>query len=280
MAVDYGDYVDHVSHFKDRGYTVFPQVYRGDQLAAWRDKLDAMVDEYGEWWLRNTLEYAPKLFWPAVSNPTLLDFAELVMGPFVQLDNLTLAGFRSVTAEEARGKVSGWHRDRWGKVPRGSAYGPPNAINAISYLQDLTDEYGPLRVVEGSHRHSLTIPEAERNRPHPEEKVLHMTAGDVCVTHGDLVHSGTPNTSGNIRYFFSIFYNLSWLKHTDTHRGPRTQELIAQARGRNDHRHLRLLGEDLQLQPRCNSGFLTDDETRWAEWAAADRAAIKEPTEA
>ena len=109
--------------------------------------------------------------------------------------------------------------------------------------------------------------------------MLRVKAGDVCVTHGDLIHSGTPNTSGNIRYFFSIFYNLSWLKHTDTHRGPRTQELIARARARNDHRQLRLLGEDLQLQPRCNSGFLTDDETRWAEWAAADRAAIEEAPE-
>jgi hypothetical protein len=276
MAVDLGDYADHVAHFKEHGYTVFSQLYRAQQMAVWRNKLDEMFAEDGEWWLRNTLEYAPKLFWPAVSNPTLLDFAELVMGPFVQLDNLTLAGFRPVTATEARGKVSGWHRDRWSKVPRSAAYQRPNAINAITYLQDLSDEYGPLRVIAGSHRRGLTIPAEQRNRPHPEERVLHMTAGDVCVTHGDLVHSGTPNTSGNIRYFFSIFYNLSWLKHTDTHRGPRTRKLLELARARNDHRQLRLLGEDLQLQPRCNSGFLTDDETRWAEWAAADRAAIKQ----
>jgi hypothetical protein len=140
MAIDYGEYADHVAHYKERGYTVFPQLYGDRQMAAWRDKLDELHAEYGEWWLRNTLEYAPKLFWPAVSHPVLLDFAELVMGPFVQLDNLTLAGFGSVPVEEAEGKVSGWHRDRWGKVPRGSAYQRPNAVNAIGYLPAVLGE--------------------------------------------------------------------------------------------------------------------------------------------
>ena len=44
----------------------------------------------------------PQLMWEAVSNPTVLDFAETVVGPFVQLDNLTLAAFPPMD-EEARG---------------------------------------------------------------------------------------------------------------------------------------------------------------------------------
>ena len=122
----------------------------------------------------------------------------------------------------------------------------------------------------------MTIPEEERNRPHVDEKVIHMKAGDACLTHGDLVHSGTPNRSGGIRCFLSVFYNLTWLKHTDTHQGPLTQRLVEEARARKDHRLMRLLGVDDQLQARCNSGFLDPDEERWAEWAAADRAAIIE----
>ena len=38
--------------------------------------------------------------WPTVSNPVILDFAETVVGPFVQLDNLTLAAFPAVPAAE------------------------------------------------------------------------------------------------------------------------------------------------------------------------------------
>ncbi len=93
------------------------------------------------------LERSPQLMWPAVSNPTVLDFAEAVVGPFVQLDNLTLAAFLPLDAdrrEKARGTASGYHRDRWGRMPNGN-YERPLAFNAITYLQDLTDDNGPVR---------------------------------------------------------------------------------------------------------------------------------------
>ena len=46
--------------------------------------------------------------------------------------------------EKARGKASGYHRDRWGRMPNGN-YERPLAFNAITYLQDLTDDNGPVR---------------------------------------------------------------------------------------------------------------------------------------
>ncbi len=265
-----------LERYKVDGYAIFPVLFSEKQVAAWRAKFDELQREYHQWWFADTLEYAPKLLWPVVSHPVILDFAEMVMGPFVQLDNLTLAGFKPVSKEEAEGKVSGWHRDRWGDVPRNSVYERPYAINAIVYPQDLTNEFGPLRVIPGSHRSPVTIPEEETNRPHVDERVIHMKAGDVCLTHCDLLHSGTPNISGEIRYFLSVFYNLTWFKHTDTHQGPLTQRLVGEARARKDNRLMRLLGVDEQLRARWNSGFLDPDEERWAEWAAADRAAIIE----
>ena len=107
-------------------------------------------------------------------------------------------------------------------------------------------------------------------------RLIHMKAGDVVITHNGLIHSGTPNTSGKLRYFFSIYYNLTWLKHTDHHTGPHTQRLLEAAKAANNHQHMRLLGVDEQLQPRCNSGFLHSDEERWEEWATADREAVKD----
>ena len=98
-------------------------------------------------WFGNMLERSPQLMWEAVSNPTVLDFAETVVGPFVQLDNLTLAAFLPMdeeNREKARGTASGYHRDRWGRMPNGN-YERPLAFNAITYLQDLTDDNGPVR---------------------------------------------------------------------------------------------------------------------------------------
>ena len=263
--------------YKTNGFTIFEKVFDETQMQLWREKHQELsAANNGQTWFGNTLELAPELMWPAVTHPTLLEFIEKVMGPFVQLDNLTLAAFTSIEPEAAEGRVSGWHRDRWAHVPYTDAYHRPNAINAISYLQDLTDEFGPLRVIIGSHRKPITIEDADRGKPHPDETVIHMKAGDVVITHNGLVHSGTPNTSGQLRYFFSIYYNLTWLKHTDHHSGPHTQQLLAEAKAANNHQRMRLLGVDEQLQPRCNSGFLSADEARWEEWAAADRAAIKE----
>ncbi len=263
--------------YKSEGFTIFEKVFDETQMQCWKEKHQQLSAAHnGQTWFANTIELAPELMWPAVSHPTILDFIEKVMGPFVQLDNLTLAAFASIEPEKAEGRVSGWHRDRWAHVPFTDAYHRPNAINAISYLQDLTDEFGPLRVIVGSHRKPLTIEDADRGKLHPDEVIIHMKAGDVVITHNGLVHSGTPNTSGQMRYFFSIYYNLTWLKHTDHHSGPHTQKLLAEAKEANNHQLMRLLGVDEQLQPRCNSGFLSPDEKRWEEWATADRTAIKE----
>ena len=263
--------------YKTDGFTIFEKVFDDEQMDIWKEKHQELSAEHnGQTWFANTLELAPELMWSAVSHQTILDFLEQVMGPFVQLDNLTLAAFASVEPEKAEGRVSGWHRDRWAHVPFTDAYHRPNAINAISYLQDLTDAFGPLRVIVGSHRKPITIEEANRGIPHPDETIIHMKAGDVVITHNGLIHSGTPNTSGQLRYFFSIYYNLTWLKHTDHHTGPHTQKILADAKAANNHQYMRLLGVDEQLQPRCNSGFLQSDEERWEQWAAADRAAIKE----
>ena len=275
------DLNSHLAEFQEHGYTLFRAVHSPEQMDGWRRKLEQMRGEAVEWsnrpswWFGNMLERAPLLMMPALCNPTLLDFAESVLGPFVQLDNFTLAGFPSVSKEEAEGKVSGWHRDRWAQMPKSETYERPLSMNFITYLQDMTPEYGPLRVIPGSHRRALGIEPDARNKPHVDEQLLSMKAGDVAVTHAGLVHSGTPNTSGQVRYFFSIYLNLTWLKPTDNHFGPNLVELKKQARAGNDHRMLRLMGEDDQLEARANCGFLEADEPMWKRWIEADEAARK-----
>ena len=273
------DYNKHLEEFKEQGYTNFRGVYDRRTMDEWietyeRLKKQSFPLEGRSWWFASTCELAPRVMLPAVANPLILDFAELVLGPFVQLDNLTLAGFPSIPPEEAAGKVSGWHRDRWAKLPQGNDYQHPLSINAISYLQDLTEEYGKLRVIPGSHRRSVRMAEEERDRPHREEVLLDVRAGDVVVTHNGLLHSGTPNVSGKTRYFFSVYYNKSWLKHTDNHSGPNVQSIVRDARRRNDYRLMRLFGVDERMPIRANSGFLQEDERMWAQWCAEDREAL------
>jgi hypothetical protein len=276
---------ERLTAYKRDGYTVFEQLFPSALMQAWKDAYDGIVErqtplgaESKQQWLRSTLEFEPKLFLPAVAHPTLLDFAERVMGPFVQMDNLTFMAFPSCSRAEAEGKASGWHRDIWGYTPSHDEYVPPLAANAIVYLQDMTPEYGPLRVLPGSHRQQIAIAEDQRGKPHADEVMVDVKAGDAVFTHAALYHSGTPNFSGNRRYFFSLYYNKSWLKHRDNHQGPAVQAIVDAARAHNDRRLMRLFGEDPLMFGRANSGFQIEDEVRWREWIEEDRLALKAPT--
>lgn len=268
------------TEFEQQGFTLFRSAYDTEMMDAWRLEWEHLhTGSTGPqapeptWWFGNMLERSPSLMWPAVSNPVILDVMEQLVGPRIQLDNLTLAAFESLEPAVADERPRGWHRDRWAYMP-GGVYQRPLAMNAICYLQDLTEEFGQLRIIPGSHVEPVSIPVEYIHKPHSDEVVVPMQAGDVVLTHNGLLHSGAPNTSGQKRFFFSVYYNLSWLKHTDTFGGPNCQSLIAWARQRRDHRALRLLGQDEQLQARGNSGFQVPDEQRWVEWSAADHEAM------
>ncbi|TRW14572.1 phytanoyl-CoA dioxygenase family protein [Glacieibacterium frigidum] len=265
---------DHVRAFRRDGFTVFPGAHSAERLAEWRAAYDAICAREGEAvWLGNTFEIDPALFLPAVANPDILDFAEAVMGPFVQLDALAINAFPPVPAATAIGKVNGWHRDRYAIVPETSDYVRPISINTIFYFQDMDDALGPLRVVPGSHRQGFAIDTPGRTVPRADEVLIYPRAGDVVVTHYLLVHSGTPNTSGQLRYFMSASYNSSWMKHRDRLDGPKTTALRDQARAARDRRLTRLLGEDDLVWDRTNPYWSTGGEAeRWAAWIAEDRA--------
>ena len=118
------------------------------------------------------------------------------------------------------------------------------------------------------------IAEPDRNRPHPGERLVHMSAGDVVLVHNGLCHSGTANISERRkRYFHTVFYNMSFMRQTDTFDGPNCQLLKSLARRHNDRRALRLLGIDELLESRVNSGFQLPDQVQWARWIAEDEAA-------
>ncbi len=273
---------DRIAEFKHQGYTVFEGAFSREQMDRWIAKYPDLVARQTPpgaanptLWLSSVVEYEPWLMLPAVNDPVILDFAERVLGPFVQLDNLTFMGFPSLPRAEAEGKAGGWHRDIWGWVPTSADYVLPLACNAITYLQDLDDENGPLRVVPGSHREAVTVPQDQRTTPHPREQLVYAKAGDVIFTHCALLHSGTPNWSGRQRYFFSIYYNRSWLRCRDNHAGPNVAKILAHAREKNDRRLLRLFGVDELVFRRANSGFQVADEEMWDRWIEEDRALLR-----
>jgi ectoine hydroxylase-related dioxygenase (phytanoyl-CoA dioxygenase family) len=164
-----------------------------------------------------------------------------------------------------------WHRDRLGSVPD-NQYVRPVSIVFISYLQHMSDEAGPLRVIPGSHRRHSLLDDTALFAQHSDEVLICAQPGDVIALHHNLLHSGSCNTSGQERRFFGFIYNLSTLRQEDNFAGPNCTAIIESARRANDRRLQRLLGNDPLIVPRQNSGFTRDHNIDWQQWRDEDLA--------
>ena len=96
----------HVENYRKDGYTVLENLFTPDEMARWKKKYHELNEESAlegtpVTWFGNMLEHSPALMWPIVSRAEILDILQAVMGPFVQLDNLTLATFASLPPAEA-----------------------------------------------------------------------------------------------------------------------------------------------------------------------------------
>ncbi len=265
---------ENVSKFRKHGYVLVEGLLSTEEVADWRElaKEDATADD--RYIVGGLIERRPSLAFPLAARPRLLDLAEALTGPFVQLDSLSLVGNPPLTSTDKGSGELHWHRDPYGHVPISGGYEHPLTINVLCYLQRLDRRVGPLRVIPGSHRAPLVLHPRFRTVPHPEETTLFLGPGDAVMLHNNLVHSRSPNNSDVHRLYLSVLYNRSYMKTTLDTSGPRIQELLAKAERRNDRRIMRLLGLDALLDERCNSGFLTMDEEMWTVWIEEDRRAL------
>ena len=248
-----------VAEFKRNGYTVF-RGFNAAWIERWRQVfMDHYRRQVGEQQhsagvgqpravLRGMLQEHPDLFLPALVAPRMLDFLEQLMGPSVGFDSLQIAITPAVGEDEAR-RVYAWHRDMWALPGWTEDYLPPNAVNVLTYLQE-GSEYGPLRVIPGSHRGRRLVGEAGPAAGQKDQQELHLAAGDTVVIHSSLLHSTSGNYSGKLRLFASYFYARAWLPKRDAYGTERMQRVIRAARKRGDRRVARLFEPDADLLAR------------------------------
>ena len=110
---------DHIAEYKRDGYTVFHGHLSSEKVKSWRDLMDPEFER-----LFPERPDAPRgriipllgherlapLAQEHVQIPAMLDFAERVMGPFVQLDSFEASAF-PIRDRGLKGSVDQWHRD-------------------------------------------------------------------------------------------------------------------------------------------------------------------------
>ena len=90
----------------------------------------------------------------------------------------------------------------------------PISINTILYLDDMTEEVGPTRVVPGSHR-GRALPEA-RDQPHRDEVAVYAEAGDAVFVNGAIWHTGGRNKGAGMRRGIYLYFGYWWLKRYES----------------------------------------------------------------
>ena len=112
---------EHLAEFKRVGFTLFPGMLDAAWVGEMRAAFNAIAgripttDGSRPSVFVDMLEHQPRLVLRALANERLLDFAEMVVGPHVQLESITYR--RTQPDDDDAGPVLGFHRDMFAFFP-------------------------------------------------------------------------------------------------------------------------------------------------------------------
>lgn len=213
--------------FLEQGFLVAKGILNGDHLVRIQQAFDSVweAEKAPPCTQHQLLKYPP--FIELIEHPPILDRHKAIFGNQVQLLQYDLLRQGPGSNSAARA----WHRDFSFPGDR------PLSINTILYLDDMTEDRGPTRVVPGSHRRETGPPLDCREKPIEGEQVVYARAGDAVFINSAIWHTGGRNRTNGPRRAIYLYYGYWWLKRYQAE-----QELPRQALENASEQRLRLLG--------------------------------------
>ena len=147
-----------------------------------------------------------------IAHPPMIDFLKRLFG-----DDMIMMGYDYARSEPGHPGIS-LHSDGqpWGSRIFGAAHSCPRLIRCLYYLDDLTPEVSPFRVVPRSHLsfHNDGNPYLRYAR-HPGELMITARAGDAMLINQNIFHGNYPNIGSSAREMLAIAYRPSWAGPAD-----------------------------------------------------------------
>jgi hypothetical protein len=141
------------------------------------------------------------------ANPQTLSFLKCVFG-----DDIILMSYAYARSEPGHPGIS-LHTDGqpYGSAIFGYEGSCPVLVRVLYYLDDLTREVSPFRVVPHSHLslHADGNP-YQRFASHPEEVMVPVTAGGAVLINHRVFHGNFPNSGDRPREMLAIAYRPAW----------------------------------------------------------------------
>ena len=209
-----------VNFFLKWGYLIINNALNEKEVSTIRSAFDDTLNdknklshiEFG------LLEYDERFVTLLDKNPVIKRI-KAILGNCIQLHSATARVTKPNTPNQ------NWHRDGpWPVDPEGTPFGSiPGQVNCGYYLDELTEENGPIAVVPGSHKALFKPPSQDID--FPDQKLILAKPGQAIIFNGWLYHRGLGNNSSSKRRVCLMCYQNSWMKSRETFDGPVSSKL-------------------------------------------------------
>jgi len=200
-----------IEHLEVEGYVVIPGALSVDRVACLREQLRSVqtvgADYTDKKQVHNDIQWAGGDLTELMGNPPIVAFLTRLFGATPIM--MTYDYSRS----EAGCPAIALHADGqpWGTRIFGPEQSCPKLVRVLYYLQDLTPQRAPFRVVPRSHLsfHNDANPYL-RYQNHPGQAMVTCAAGDACLINQYVFHGNYPNRSETAREMLGIAYRPGW----------------------------------------------------------------------
>ena len=200
-----------VRQLEVEGYVVLPGMLPPEQVSLLHDELKLIPTRSPAYTdkkkTHNDIQWAGGALTKLIANPPVIAWLQRLFGDVPIL--MTYDYSRS----EPGCPAINLHCDGqpWGSKIFGAEQSCPRLVRVLYYLQDLTPERAPFRVVPRSHLsfHDHGNPYL-RYREHPEEVMVTCFAGDCCLINQNVFHGNYPNQTDESREMLCLAYRPTW----------------------------------------------------------------------
>jgi len=204
-------YPQQVQQLETEGYLVLPDLLTADQLSALK-KETASLETTGVDYSENQrtardVQFSGAAITDLIGHVPTIRFLERILG-----DQLVMMTYAYARSEPGHPGIS-LHTDGqpYGSTIFGYEGSCPVLIRVLYYLDDLTPEVSPFRVVPRSHLclHADANPYL-RYECHPDEVMVTLKAGSAVLIHHGVFHGNFPNVGTRSREMLAIAYRPAW----------------------------------------------------------------------
>ena len=193
------------------GYAVLPNVLSADTVSRLKEQTSRLktfgADYSAAKQVCENIEFVGGAVTDLIGQPKTLDFLRLILGDeiiFISIDYQRCEpGFPGISL----------HTDGqpYGSQIFGYEGSSPVIVRVLYYLDDLTPEVSPFRVVPRSHLslHADANPYL-RYESHPDEVMVTLKAGSALFLHTRAFHGNYANTGTCSRSLIALAYRPAW----------------------------------------------------------------------